>query len=222
MAVFGAAQLGAILTILQVIKIRIFSEHSPGWHLTRWWCGDTVLVIWSRRQGMDGGWVRNPTLNTHSPEEFSIGRYSVLVSKIYNEELNANSISLAGPRRPADWPPPPPPGCLENGRNVIFHRSRGRSNFYTSGKCGVNIMCAGLPASSGRPVIHTDRDIECWPALAAPPHHHHHQLILRLGQKLELKIYRHQLWPLPWIIERGAAVQCELHIVRVQFTPLGR
>ena len=30
MAVLGAAQLGAILTILQVIKIRIFSEHSLG------------------------------------------------------------------------------------------------------------------------------------------------------------------------------------------------
>ena len=37
-------------------------------------------------------------------EEFSIGRCSALVSKIYNEDLNANSISLAGPRRPADWP----------------------------------------------------------------------------------------------------------------------
>ena len=39
MAVLGAAQLGAILTILQVIKIRIFSEHSLGWHLTRRWGG---------------------------------------------------------------------------------------------------------------------------------------------------------------------------------------
>lgn len=31
--------------------------------------GDTVLVIWSRRQGRDGGWVRNPTVRTHSPAE---------------------------------------------------------------------------------------------------------------------------------------------------------
>ena len=148
MAVLGAAQLGAILTILQVIKIRIFSEHSLGWHLTRCGVGDTVLVIWSRRQGRDGGWVRNPTVRTHSPAEDKSRRvfyWQIFCSSI--QDTMKSSMLTLSPRLAPDTlltrTPAPRPGCLENGRNVIFHRSRGRSNFYTSGKCGVNIMCAG-------------------------------------------------------------------------------